>query len=166
LALRSPVANAGRLGDGDPLAKDPIRFRGLQANFYVYAGNDPVNVTDPDGEIAPLVVGGIILGSAIAGALAEYWTGNNGAADLCFGAATGTIAGVGAVTGSGALVALGVGANLIWDTEAGNDPGGVADTAAGAAGELMCEAASGPAAPFMCPFAGEALESASEDLRK
>ena len=30
-------------------AKDPIRFAGGQANFYVYAGNDPINRRDPRG---------------------------------------------------------------------------------------------------------------------
>jgi RHS repeat-associated protein len=32
------------------LAKDPIRFKGRQLNFYIYAGNDPVNHHDPSGK--------------------------------------------------------------------------------------------------------------------
>jgi RHS repeat-associated protein len=40
--------------DFDPVAgrwtaKDPIRFEGGQANIYVYAGNSPLNITDPTG---------------------------------------------------------------------------------------------------------------------
>ena len=40
--------------DYDPMigrwvGKDPIRFGGLQANIYVYVGNDPVNRSDPLG---------------------------------------------------------------------------------------------------------------------
>jgi RHS repeat-associated protein len=31
------------------VSKDPIRFQGRQANFYVYVGNDPVNLNDPSG---------------------------------------------------------------------------------------------------------------------
>jgi uncharacterized protein RhaS with RHS repeats len=30
-------------------SEDPIRFRGNQINLYVYAGNDPINATDPNG---------------------------------------------------------------------------------------------------------------------
>src|SRR5207237_1941252 len=31
-------------------ARDPILFAAYQANLYAYVGNDPVNVTDPDGQ--------------------------------------------------------------------------------------------------------------------
>jgi RHS repeat-associated protein len=31
------------------VSKDPIRFYGRQGNFYVYVGNDPVNLNDPSG---------------------------------------------------------------------------------------------------------------------
>jgi RHS repeat-associated protein len=41
--------------DYDPLAgrwsaKDPVRWRGRQANIFVYVGNDPVNGRDPEGK--------------------------------------------------------------------------------------------------------------------
>ena len=42
-------------------AKDPIGFRGLDANLYGYTLNDPVNLFDPDGKWAGLVGVGIVL---------------------------------------------------------------------------------------------------------
>jgi RHS repeat-associated protein len=42
--LRDYDARIGRW-----LSKDPIRFRGGQANIYVYVDNDPVNDLDPNG---------------------------------------------------------------------------------------------------------------------
>ena len=54
--LYDPDTGLTRFGyrDYDPttgrwLAKDPILFRGGQANLYVYIGNDPVNKFDPYG---------------------------------------------------------------------------------------------------------------------
>jgi RHS repeat-associated protein len=55
------------------LSKDPIRFRGRQANLFVYVGNDAVNHADPAGLFvsAPVAVGIAIsgpVGWAVAGA--------------------------------------------------------------------------------------------------
>jgi RHS repeat-associated protein len=33
------------------VSKDPIRFDGGQVNLYVYVNDDPVNSTDPEGEM-------------------------------------------------------------------------------------------------------------------
>ena len=126
--------------------KDPIRFRGRQTNLYIYVNSDPVNYVDPSGEIAPLVVGAIILGSAVASGVAQYYGGNQTGADFIFGAAVGTIGGVGIASGSGAILAVGVLADLIWNTKGGEDPGGVADTVAGCAGAALCDFVAGPAA--------------------
>lgn len=139
-------------------AKDPILFEGGQANLYVYVGNDPVQLVDPTGEVlAPLVVGGIVLGSAVSGALAAYIAGDQTGADLAFGAATGLIAGVGFVSGSWALTGVGLGFNLAWNSGDG------LQTFAGYLGGQACGVAGGAVAPFICPFAESALESAVEE---
>src|SRR5690606_1962403 len=41
-------------------AKDPILFAGGQSNLYGYAGNDPVNFFDPNGEWAHVAAGAAI----------------------------------------------------------------------------------------------------------
>ena len=38
------------------ISEDPIGFRGGDTNLYAYTFNDPINLTDPSGEIAPLLV--------------------------------------------------------------------------------------------------------------
>lgn len=57
--LYDPDTKLVRFGarDYDPsmgrwTAKDPLRFKGGQLNLYVYASNDPVNLTDPTGTIS------------------------------------------------------------------------------------------------------------------
>ena len=49
-------------------AKDPIGFAGQDTNLYAYVVNDPINLTDPTGTVAPL----IIAGAAAVGVLAGY----------------------------------------------------------------------------------------------
>ncbi len=59
-------------------SKDPILFGGRQSNLYVYAGNDPVNLTDPEGKVVPFVIGALFLGGEIsvsAASLAAIATG-------------------------------------------------------------------------------------------
>jgi RHS repeat-associated protein len=57
-------------GTGRWAAKDPILFRGGQANLATYVRNDPVNLVDPDGRITAQVIGGFIGGAF--GASAAY----------------------------------------------------------------------------------------------
>lgn len=40
------------------ITRDPIRFNGGDANLYRYVFNDPVNLTDPSGKIAPVLIAG------------------------------------------------------------------------------------------------------------
>jgi RHS repeat-associated protein len=47
------------------LQNDPLGIRAGDTNFYRFVGNDPTNITDPSGEIWPVVLGGM----AIAGIL-------------------------------------------------------------------------------------------------
>jgi RHS repeat-associated protein len=45
------------------LSKDPIRFDGGTPNLYEYTFNDPLNLTEPSGKLAPvLIIGGIVIG--------------------------------------------------------------------------------------------------------
>ena len=125
-----------RLYDADlgrMLSKDPVK-RGL--NGYPYCGNDPVNHTDPTGEIPTVLLfgaGGGILGG-IAGfagsALDQLSTGDGFSLRRALGsAANGMVTGAvkGALIGSGAGIPVAFGA----------------DFAAGAAGSLLEQAISG-----------------------
>ncbi len=52
------------------LSEDPLEFDGGDLNLYAYAFNNPVNLTDPSGEVVPLVpLAGICLRGAVGGAL-------------------------------------------------------------------------------------------------
>ncbi len=90
--------------DYDPVvgrwtAKDPILFAGGQSNLYGYAGNDPVNFFDPNGEWAHVAAGAAI-GATVntVGYLLMTDSSNVTALGLA-GALTG-----GAVSGAGAAI--------------------------------------------------------------
>lgn len=52
------------------LNEDPLEFDSADLNLYAYTFNNPVNLTDPSGEIVPLVpLAGICLRGAVGGAL-------------------------------------------------------------------------------------------------
>jgi RHS repeat-associated protein len=44
--------------------KDPIRFHGGQTNIYVYAGDDPINRTDPSGEYLRSLLSCLLAGNS------------------------------------------------------------------------------------------------------
>lgn len=49
-------------------AKDPIRFLGGETNFFNYVVANPVSLTDPSGELPPLLIaGGAILVAGVKG---------------------------------------------------------------------------------------------------
>ncbi len=103
---------------GRMLSVDPVR-RGL--NGYAYCGNDPINQTDPTGEIANVIVGGIaggIIGGAFGfagSALSQIAEGKGFNARKTWGAAAnGAIVGAarGALIGSGAGIPLAFGVDF------------------------------------------------------
>jgi RHS repeat-associated protein len=86
-------------------SEDPFRFSGGNANLYVYAANDPLDWTDPSGEIlVPLIITGI--GAAVGGAvegIKAYKCGKRGW-DLAGKIGRGALAG-----GAGSLLGLAAG---------------------------------------------------------
>jgi hypothetical protein len=48
------------------MSQDPIGFRGADTSLFRYCGNDPINKTDPNGEVVPILIGiGIGIGLLI-----------------------------------------------------------------------------------------------------
>ncbi len=111
---------------GRMLGLDPVK-RGL--NGYAYCDNDPANQTDPTGEVANVVIGGIagaVIGGAFGfagSALSQMAEGHGFNARKAWGAAAN-----GAIVGAarGALIASGAGIPLAFGV----------DFAAGMAGSL------------------------------
>ena len=103
---------------GRMLGADPVK-RGL--NGYAYCDNDPVNQTDPTGEVASILLGGIaggIIGGAFGfagSALSQIAAGNGFSLRKAWGAAAnGAIVGAarGALVGSGAGIPLAFGVDF------------------------------------------------------
>ncbi len=103
---------------GRMLGADPVK-RGL--NGYAYCDNAPVNQTDPTGEVASILLGGIaggIIGGAFGfagSALSQIAAGNGFSARKAWGAAAnGAIVGAarGALIGSGAGIPLAFGVDF------------------------------------------------------
>ncbi len=103
---------------GRMLGLDPVK-RGL--NGYAYCDNDPANQTDPTGEVANVIIGGIagaVIGGAFGfagSALSQMAEGHGFNARKAWGAAAnGAIVGAarGALIGSGAGIPLAFGVNF------------------------------------------------------
>jgi RHS repeat-associated protein len=108
---RNPQASYYRARYYDPAAgrfvvEDPLGFYAGNVNFYGYTGNRPVNLTDPSGEIVPLIVLLPVAGGLVGGISDVLTAGpcQNKLAAFGLGFASGafgTLAGigVGALTG-------------------------------------------------------------------
>jgi RHS repeat-associated protein len=57
-------------------AKDPIGFDGGDTNLYAYALNDPLNLTDPSGRVAQIIIG-VLVGGGVDLALQLAANGGN-----------------------------------------------------------------------------------------
>ena len=73
------------------ITEDPIGLLAGDVNFYRYVSNNPVNLIDPQGEAANIVIGAI--GGALAGAFVAAATDGNILAGALGGAAIGAVAG-------------------------------------------------------------------------
>ncbi|MCH7711065.1 MAG: hypothetical protein IH903_05450 [Proteobacteria bacterium] len=54
------------------LSEDPIHFAGLDVNLYRYVFNNPVNLTDPTGQILPAIIGAGCIAGAIGGVIGGF----------------------------------------------------------------------------------------------
>jgi RHS repeat-associated protein len=70
-------------------AKDPILFKGGDTNLYGYVLNDPINLTDPNGMLAPQIVGAIV--GLFAGGLNAHFTGGDVLTSALVGAGAGAL---------------------------------------------------------------------------
>ncbi len=70
--LADPDTELVRLGvrDYDPrsgrfITRDPLLFASGDPNFYRYALGDPVNLSDPDGDLVAIALGGALVGGSV-----------------------------------------------------------------------------------------------------
>src|SRR5699024_10923898 len=104
--------------DGVFLSADPKGYQD-SSSLYVYAGQDPVNNIDPNGDVIPFIVADLVIGGALAGAgysaydayhnpnKYEGWQGSLRILGNVFGGAA--IGGISIVAGEAVLAAGGTG---------------------------------------------------------
>ncbi|MBK9429523.1 MAG: hypothetical protein IPN65_03340 [Elusimicrobia bacterium] len=93
-------------------AKDPIGFRGRDSNLYVYSLGDPINYSDADGMIVPLILAGAGLGAIIGGAIYYATTDNFTWGGLGGAVASGAIAGAVGTVAAPIAGAIGLGSGV------------------------------------------------------
>jgi RHS repeat-associated protein len=85
------------------VSEDPIGFAGGDVNLYAYVFNDPLNNTDPTGEIAPVIAAGVACGAGAIGGAAVVLSGRKPSwGSVAIGAGIGCAGGL-AVLGGVAL---------------------------------------------------------------
>lgn len=145
---------------------DPV-LEGVGTNRYTYAGNDPVNKSDPNGHIG-------MVGAAVG---AAFGIGVQAAMDAYSGqfsgiGAYGTAAFSGAIAGATAGLAAAAGVGVVGASVTGGVAGSLADTAASSAvagqapsaAEVATNAAFGGALGLLGSAPGKALASGLNSL--
>ncbi len=136
-------------GTGRWMARDPVLFRGGQANLYQYVANSPVNLTDPSGQFDPIgaAVGGIVGG--ISGGLTASLGQNSTMGDIATAAVAGAVGG--AIGGAfdlsmGGAAGLGAGLGAGLAAINGSNVGGIIGGALGGGigGAMTVIAGGGP----------------------
>jgi len=142
-------------------ARDPILFEGGQGNLYVYVNGDPVQITDPNGHVAPLLILGA---AALLSGTAGYLGSDGNVAVALTSATAGLLGGVALVAGSGALLlgTIGTVATATVVTGGFKNLNALFGVGGSLAGGAFCGAVTGPAGFFACPFAAEAAGKAAE----
>ncbi|MBL8179756.1 MAG: hypothetical protein JNK48_34070 [Bryobacterales bacterium] len=115
------------------LSADPLAHESGTLNFYTYGDGDPINRIDPSGEIAPLVVIGIIalgavIGAAIGGGIEAYKQSKQNPGQPLDWGAIGKEAAIGAAVG-----AIGAAVGIVLAPVEAAAAGALAVLAAGAA---------------------------------
>ena len=87
------------------MSQDPIGFGAGDANLYRYVFNNPVNLTDPDGKIIPLIVAEGLRRCALGAAVGAFGGAHGGIAKVV-GQAAGPV--LAEATGVGDFLGLGL----------------------------------------------------------
>jgi uncharacterized protein RhaS with RHS repeats len=90
------------------ISEDPIGFDGGDVNLYAYAGNNPVNLTDPPG------LWTVSVGVNIVAMFGSVGGGGGTAINIGYSAAEGPSASIAGVVGGGAVTGIGTGVGVTF----------------------------------------------------